>query len=178
MKIYLYHIEDKYIEYLKTFDIHVSDSKVGKRKHRRKYIGAVLEINNTKYFAPLSSPKPKDYETDGLIRKDPIFLTRIIVKNEQNIDELKAKIMLSNMIPICESAIKKYDPSKEIDLNYKTLVIKELDFITKNRKKILEKAKVIYFQKTGLYKVGTHCNYLSHTINFKLLEQKSKLYKK
>lgn len=78
-KIHIYNIDDDYIKYLSQFDNKVCDSKIGKRKHMRKYIGVVLAIGDIKYFAPLSSPKQKDFNSDGTIRKDPIFLMRIVV---------------------------------------------------------------------------------------------------
>ena len=178
MKIYLYNVDDDYIQYLRSFDTRVSDNKIGKRKHIRKYIGAVIQVNDCKYFAPLSSPKQKDYNSDGTIRKDPIFLTRIIVNNDNGEKEMKGKILLGNMIPINEIALTKVNPNDEKDLNYKTLIIKELDFITKNRKEIIRKANIIYNQKTGRYKAPAHCNYLNCVVDFKLLEAKSKKYKK
>ena len=177
MKIYLYNVVDDYIKYLRRFDNRVSDNKIGKRKQIRKYIGALLTINDCKYFAPLSSPKPKDYDEKGNIRKDPIFLTRIIVQNEFGEDELKGKILLGNMIPVNEVALEKYNPATEKDNNYKTLIIKELDFITKNRKEILRKANIIYNQKTGIYKSNENTKYLDCVVDFKLLESKAKSYK-
>ena len=178
MKIYLYNIIDSYISYLRKYDSHVSDNKIGKRKHSRKYIGAVLQINEYKYFAPLSSPKPKDFNPDGTIRKDPIFLTRIVVKNDSGEDEMKGKILLGNMIPVNEMALKKVNPNDEKDLNYRTLIIKELDFITKNRKEIVRKANIIYNQKIGKYKIPKHNQYLDCVVDFKLLEEKCKNYKR
>jgi protein AbiQ len=174
MKIYLYNVDDNYIKYLRKFDDKVSDNKIGKRKHCRKYIGAVIQINDCKYFAPLSSPKPKDYNPDGTIRKDPLFLTRIIVKNDNNEYELKGKILLGNMIPINDIALTKVNPANEKDSNYKTLLIKELDFITKNRKEITRKANIIYNQKIGKYKVSKNNKYLNCVVDFKLLEDKCK----
>ncbi len=178
MKIYLYNVDDNYIQYLRQYDSHVCDNKVGKRRHCRKYIGAVILINGYKYFAPLSSPKPKDYNSDGTIRKDPIFLTRIIVKNDFDKDEMKGKILLGNMIPICDNVLTKINPNFETDLGYKTLLIKELDFITKNRKEIVRKANIIYNQKTGKYKVSANSTYLNSVVNFKVLETKCKKYNK
>ena len=178
MKIYLYNVDDNYIQYLRQFDNNVCDNKINKRKHHRKYIGAVIQINGCNYFAPLSSPKKKDYNEDGSIRKDPIFLTRIVVKNDVGEKELKGRILLGNMIPINEIAITKVNPNKEKDLNYKTLLIKELEFITKNRKEITRKATIIYKQKIGLYRVSEHSQYLNCVVNFKLLENKCKKYKK
>ena len=174
MKIYFYNVDDDYIQYLRKFDSKVSDNKLGKRKHMRKYIGAVLYINDCKYFAPLSSPKRKDFDSNGNIRKDPIFLTRIITENEKGEKELKGRLLLGNMIPIHEDALTKYNPAEEKDTNYRTLIIKELDFITKNRKEIFRKANILYKQKIGIYKVSS---YSKHLVNYGLLEEKSKLYK-
>lgn len=46
-------IDEKYIEYLSRYE-----NKVAQKKNRI-WIGVLLEINNIKYFAPLSSPKEK-----------------------------------------------------------------------------------------------------------------------
>ena len=169
MKLKLYNIEDNYIKYLSTIDSNVCDNKMGKRKHYRKYIGTVLNINGIKYFSPLSSPKKKDYEPDGSIRKDPIFLVRIKTINEYGQYELKGRILIGNMIPILDSVVTVYDIKAEKDENYKTLIIKEMDFITKNRNNIINKANVIYNQKIGVY--FTKSEYIKHTVDFKLLEK-------
>jgi len=50
-----YNITEQYISYLKTLDTKVPDNKGGKRP----YVGIVLEIEDIKYFAPFTSPKPK-----------------------------------------------------------------------------------------------------------------------
>lgn len=177
MKIYLYNVDDDYIQYLRQFDSRVSDNKIGKRKKTRKYIGALMLINGCKYFAPLSSPKTKDYDDNGEIRKDPIFLTRIVTINEDGKKELKARIMLGNMIPVSDVALTKYNPNDEEDLRYRDLIIKELDFITKNRKELITKATIIYNQKTGKYKKTPNSKYLDCVVDFALLEEKAKSYR-
>ena len=53
----IYEIDKKYLSYISTFSNHVFYLKTD--KSNRKYIGVVLEIDNIKYFAPLSSFKPK-----------------------------------------------------------------------------------------------------------------------
>lgn len=176
-KIYIYNVTDDYIKYLTQFDNKVFDNKIGKRKHMRAYIGVVLEVNGTKYFAPLSSPKPKDYNADGTIRRNPIFLTRIVTI-EKGQPSLKGKILFSNMIPIVDSAVVRYDIANEKDKKYQDLIIKEIDFITKHRVEIYHKANLIYSQKIAEKTLKTVPTYLLHTIDFKLLESKSKNYKK
>lgn len=56
MKLKLYSISDKYIQYLRNFDIKIYDNKEGRRVHTRKYLGVVLHINNFRYYVPFSSP--------------------------------------------------------------------------------------------------------------------------
>ena len=53
----IYEIEPGYIKYLSQYQEHlfIADGN----KSNRKYIGIILEINNYKYFAPLSSFKEK-----------------------------------------------------------------------------------------------------------------------
>ena len=177
-KIYLFTIDDDYIKFLSSYDKKVCESKERRRNHTRKYIGAVLEVNGIRYFAPLSSPKPKDFGSDGSIRKDPVFLTRIITKNEQGHPELKGKVLIANMIPIVDCVATKYNIANEKDLRYKQLVIKEIDFITKNRFEIYKKAMLIYKQKCSEKTLKNPPKYLPHTIDFKLLESVCKKYKK
>ena len=51
----IYRIKDEYIDFLRKYDKKVSKNK----KETRPFVGIVFEINNFKYFAPLSSPKEK-----------------------------------------------------------------------------------------------------------------------
>lgn len=53
----IYEVNPIYVKYLSSFQEHifVSDGE----KSSRKYIGIILEVNGYKYFAPLSSFKPK-----------------------------------------------------------------------------------------------------------------------
>lgn len=48
-----YHITDRYIEFLRSFDEKVALNK----KETRPYVGVVLEIEGIKYYAPFTSPK-------------------------------------------------------------------------------------------------------------------------
>ena len=51
----LFTIKDEFIDYLRKFDSRVLSNKQGKRP----YVGIVCEINDSKYYVPLMSPKPK-----------------------------------------------------------------------------------------------------------------------
>ncbi len=71
-------ISDKYIEYLrKYFPNTTMDSKQHHRSHKRKYLGILFEIHGIPYYAPFSSPKKKDYNLDGTIRKSTLFIVRM-----------------------------------------------------------------------------------------------------
>lgn len=53
----LVRLDSKYCDYLRQFDKKVSCNY--DRKELRPFIGVLFEVNDCKYFAPLSSPKPK-----------------------------------------------------------------------------------------------------------------------
>ena len=79
------------------------------------------------------------------------------------------------MIPIFDkTVIKYYDIHKETDECYKKLILKELRFIYANKEKIKKTAIKLYTQK--IYNMSM--DYIKHTIDFLLLEEKAKLYKK
>ena len=52
-RLHFYNIKDEYIKYLYEFDNKVPFNK----QCKRPYIGIVLDINETTYFAPMFSPK-------------------------------------------------------------------------------------------------------------------------
>ena len=57
----LYTVDNQYIKYLQQFEENVLYGDGEKYQTERKYLGVILEINEFKYFAPLSSPKQSDY---------------------------------------------------------------------------------------------------------------------
>ncbi|CAL7897849.1 type III toxin-antitoxin system ToxN/AbiQ family toxin [Fusobacterium necrophorum] len=171
--IRLYEIDNDYIDYLRQFDSKVLNHSGITYSKTRKYLGVLLDINNCKYLAPLSSPEPKSDYINGQIRKSIIPIIRIVKLGTSNI--LLGKIKLSNMIPIYDmSVLSYYDINKEQDLKYKNLVIDELRFIYANKNLILKNANKLYQQKIKNMSMG----YVQATVDFILLEQKAKLYKK
>ena len=79
------------------------------------------------------------------------------------------------MIPIFDkTVIKYYDIHKETEECYKKLILKELRFIYANKEKIKKTAIKLYNQKIH----NMSMDYIKHTIDFLLLEEKAKLYKK
>ena len=53
----LVRLDSKYCDYLRQFDKKVPYNY--DKKELRPFIGVLFEVNDCKYFAPLSSPKPK-----------------------------------------------------------------------------------------------------------------------
>jgi protein AbiQ len=85
-----YYIDTKYVNYLKETESHIWEND--DKGRIRPYIGVVLSINGYKYYAPLSSPKPKHKSW-----KDSLDFIRIDYKGE-----LKGVINLNNIIPVSE----------------------------------------------------------------------------
>ena len=126
------------------------------------------------YYIPMSSPKKSDYKDDK-IRKSIIPIVRIISNEEiGNTPVLKGTLRMSNMIPVPDSELILYKPKYEKNKNYKILIEKELEFIDKNEYMIKKYASIIYNQKNNGYEVS----YIDNVVDFKLLEEKCKEYKK
>ncbi len=53
----LVRLDTEYCNYLRKFDDKVPYNY--NEKELRPFVGVLFEVNNCKYFAPLSSPKPK-----------------------------------------------------------------------------------------------------------------------
>ena len=144
MSIRIVEISDEYVNYLKTyFYSTMLDNKEGRRIHSRKYIGIVFEINGFKYFAPLSSPKKSDYNSDGSIRSSSKIVLRMVA-NVKTSPYLLGTIKLNNMIPVPESEITEYNFNHESDSKYKDLIHNELIWIQRNTTSIQKAAKRIY----------------------------------
>ena len=172
----IYEIDKEYINYLHSFDSRVEKSTAEHYKFSRKYLGVVLNVNNFKYFAPLSSTKShKDFFPDGKIRPSVIPLIRITHINKDESISLLGKIQLNNMIPVInDNIIKVYDLNKEKDIKYKNMVLNQIEFINKNEKLITKNANILYNNKIKNLDIG----YINNTVNFKLLEEKALEYGK
>ncbi|MGM9937689.1 MAG: type III toxin-antitoxin system ToxN/AbiQ family toxin [Candidatus Ornithomonoglobus sp.] len=102
----LYHIKDTYIDFLRIYDTRVAYNK----NERRPYIGIVFTIEDIKYYAPLSSPKPKHLQ----------------MKNGIDFHKIKSGtygiINFNNMIPVPDNALIAIHINKEPDLKYRRLL--------------------------------------------------------
>ena len=172
----LYSISDEYIEWLRKDYPNVYSNKIDARTHTRKYLGVVLQIEQYKYYVPMSSPKESDYQVAGenkVIKKSIVPIVRIVVKNSNGVKELKGKLRISHMIPVPESELQLYDMENEVDSTYKDLVQNEMIFIRKNRDKIVANARLMYKQKKAN---DTTAGYVKSALDYQALEKLCDLY--
>lgn len=120
-----YHIKDDFIAYLRQFDSHVSENK----NETRPYVGVVLQIENTKYYAPLSSPKPKHEK----------------MKNGKDFRKINkgiyGAINFNNMIPVLDSVLIQIDIANISDVKYRRLLQNQYNYIKADRNGILRTAQ-------------------------------------
>lgn len=70
MKLKIYSVSDKYVNYLRQFDNKIYDNKADIRTHTRKYVGVVISIGNINYYIPMSSPKKQITQTKNVLKLD------------------------------------------------------------------------------------------------------------
>ena len=159
----IYNVSQQYYNYVRRYDDkvpHMSGNKAG-----RPFIGIVLEINDSLYFAPLTSPKIKH-----LRMRNSVDFTKI--------DEGKlGAINFNNMLPVPESEITEVElkinifDSKSLKA-YKTLLEKQRIWCNEHKEHIYKKAEKLYnlIDNPDRIKIKERC------CNFRLLEQKCREY--
>ena len=147
-------IDKDYCDYLRKYDNKVPYNFA--KKQNRPFVGVLFNIGKIKYFAPLSSPKPKH------------------LKMHNNIDFLKidkgnlGAINFNNMIPVTSTNVTLLDLNKQ-DLKYQKLLNSQLYWLNRNIDLIYMHSKFLY----DAYKNKTVPKYIfKRCCNFKLLEQK------
>lgn len=131
--IKFYEIDNEYIEYLSKHEVHLFKNKKPGQLNERKYIGIVLNVNDFKYFVPLSSYKDKH----ELIK--------------EGIDFIKIKhyavLNINNMFPVPEGKYTYINFSKVKDDKYKQLLLREYRVIKSIQDKIRKNAAIVYQHK-------------------------------
>ena len=165
MKLNLYSVNDRYIEYLRKFDKRIYDSKEEKRTYDRKYVGVVLSVNNFNYYIPMASPKKTDYIdiNKKIIRHD----TKTIIRMHDN-KRLYGTLRISNMVPVPITELEPYIVEEEKDLKYREVILGEIRYINRNSNTIIKNAKLVYSQK----KNNLDIEYIKNTVEFSVLEEK------
>ena len=151
----LYEISEKYIDYLSKSSEHLFHNATLAQKYSRKYIGILFEIRGMKYFAPLSSFKPKHKRLSETV--DFVKIGDMAVLN------------LNNMFPVPDGVYSPKNPSDEKNEQYRTLLNNEIRIIKQKTEQIVQNAKTVYEHKMtndGKSKLAQRCN------DFRLLEEK------
>ena len=159
-------IDSVYCDYLRKYDARVAYNNAD--KETRPFIGALININGVKYFAPLASPKKK--HLDPKMAKIRDFI---------RIDEGRlGGINLNNMIPVTDKNIEDVDLKIRATDNknvkqYKILLINQLQWLVAHDEKIKDKTKLLYdlYIKDRLWE-----SLKSRCCDWKLLEEKCKDY--
>ena len=150
----LIRINYKYCNYLRIFDNKVPYNEGV--KELRPFIGVLIKTESSEYFAPLSSPKTKH-----LNMKNNVDFFKI--------DNGKLGIInFNNMIPVLPEDYNIINLNDSND-KYNIMLKKQLNFINKNKEKILrnvEKLYNYYLDDKLNFKIKSRC------CNFKLLEEK------
>ena len=158
-------IDYNYCDYLRKFDYRVAYNK--NSKLLRPFVGVLFEVNGVKYFAPLSSPRPK-------------HLTMFNQMDFMKINEGKlGAINFNNMIPLIDGVyqiidLKKPTKTKE-EQKYQELLSHQLDWLNSNRIQMQNRANKLYgnYIKNKISdKMKERC------CNFPLLEEKCIEYDK
>lgn len=158
-KILLVTLNEKYIEFLYEIDKKVS------LKKNRIWIGVIFEINDFKYFAPMSSPKEKH------------------IKMKEQIDFLKINdgklgvINYNNMVPVInKKSYELINIEKQKDIKYKKLLIQQQIWLRKNKKLIYLKSEILYKEIEKIlskkYRNKKDKLLLKRCVNFKKIENK------
>lgn len=167
-------IDSRYINYLSQFDKRVCYNK--DFGFTRPYIGILFKLKGFKYFAPLTSSS----KGEKLINKPKKEnLTFFPIDNCQY-----GGVNVNNMIPVIDGVYTTVNytisptDSKNQQL-YKIIILNQKEFLNKeqNSKNLRTKANRLYSMKTTGYLKSNFSNYDLITCDFKLLEEKSKLYK-
>lgn len=156
-------VNSTYCDYLREFDNKVSYNK--NEKDLRPFIGILFKIEDLEYFAPLSSPKPKHKQ----------------MKNTMDFIKIKdgelGAVNFNNMIPVYKEYYYIINLNQKItnleELKYQKLLKEQLGWLNSNYIQVKGKALKLY----TLYNKGKLPeNIKNRCCNFKLLEEKAKLY--
>lgn len=124
-----------YCNYLRKFDNKVPYNYGN--KDSRPFIGVLFEVNNLKYFAPLSSPKPKHLKIKGKID---------LLKIDGG---LLGVINFNNMIPVTDNNIDLIDLNKKtsdrVEKRYLILLKKQLYWLNRNIDILYNRSQKLYY---------------------------------
>ena len=156
-QLMMYDITEKYKDYLRKFDNRVS------QKENRKFYGIIVTNNNMDYYVPFTSKINKKTNS------------RLTVNIRDRKNNIIAKLLLNNMIPVVEEEALKVNINKSI---YKDYYNVEIEYL-RNKKvqnELLKKIKIIFEVLNN--PIDNRYEFFKRICcDFKLLEEKASQYK-
>ncbi len=164
----LFMVKDDYVNFCRKYDPKVQSNKEDSRKFIKKYLGIVFEINNMKYYVPLSSYKPEKH--DNMSNK----IDFVRIEDEKH---KYAVLNLNNMIPVPDNAIIDFNinilsTNTEEERKYRDLLRNEWRICRAKRDRIIKNASKIY----NMVLNNKPINIVNRCCNYKLLEKLSIQY--
>ena len=164
-KLKMVKVDEDYCNFLRKYDSKIIYNTKG--KENRPFVGILFEVNQFKYFAPLTSPKVKH-----LTMKNTIDFMKI---NKGNY----GAINFNNMIPLIENTYTVIELNRKITdlekLKYQKLLVEQYLWLNSRYIQICQRAEKLY---KYYYKNRLPESVKERCCNFKLLEEKSIEYKK
>ena len=142
-KLQFYTINPEYIDYLQSIDTNVYNHSGPKYTKPRPYIGVVLEVAGNKFFAPLTSYKPKQ---DRIASSN---LSVFKIHKRTNPESKLGVISLKSMIPVLDSQLQLLDMDAHPP-KYKDLLYMQYEFIGLNAPRITQRAEKLFHQVVSL----------------------------
>lgn len=130
--IKFYDIDENYVNWLQSIDTQVPN--IAYRKNNKFLCGAVIEIDETKFYAPVSS-------------NTKIFRTSLPIYDESTTPRtILSTIRFCFMIPAFDEVltVKDFDVISKTDPTYANLIEKEWEYCRKHENTIIEKAQQVY----------------------------------
>lgn len=122
-------------------------------------VGTIYRLNGYIYFLPVNRDDENDYDADGHVKHSLPFMIRM---TEETGMKCYGKCLISNMFAV---PYKDLVPLTKKEFNY--AYEKRIEYLKRNKTRILNSIKRIYKQKTRGYKQ----DYLLRTVNFKATEK-------
>lgn len=125
-----YTIKDDFINKMKSLDPKIQNNYGG----TRPYVGVLLKINGLKYYAPLSSYKPKQDKINNI--------TVFKIYEKGNPDNKLGVIHINNMFPVTDDQL--IEVTIDVTVKYGRLLQNQYEFILHFQDKIQAQAQQLY----------------------------------
>ncbi len=165
MDLFFYDVDPQYIKYLKQKEIEkrgftrVPDIEY--KNEKKMVCGIVLEINDYKYYVPISSYKKKQENNLLIVLKDDAY------------NQIKGSLRFNYMFPIADQYISKRDFSRSKSLSRKEFLRRQWVYCNT----IVEDIKKMALDTYNEVIEGKNEKLIKASCDFKLLEEAAKAYR-